>query len=145
MNPIRFDLWDGAGGMKEHIIQQTGCNPYSGAGINYRSSKKTTILRSVDNTEYYDDNLNDINNPRYTLFGLEGDQCKNEKRFNEPFLNPNKTEHIYLYRVKYLTKYKKSYEWYGKYEIATISDKIHPDVKGFLRKIIIVSLRKIDE
>ena len=31
-----------------------------------RIDKKTTLLRSVDNTYYYDDDLSDINNPKYT-------------------------------------------------------------------------------
>ncbi len=38
-----------------------------------------------------------------------------KKKFNEPLLNKNKTEHIYLYRVKNGSKTK--YLWYGKYEI----------------------------
>ena len=61
-------------GMKEFIINQTQCKPYSGAGICPRVKQKTTILRSVDNTYYYADNLNDVRNVKYTLFGHYGDQ-----------------------------------------------------------------------
>ncbi len=94
MEPIRFSKWKGAGGIEQYIINQTGCKPYSGAGINPRINKKTTLLKSVDNTEYYHDDMSDINNPKYTLFGHNGDQ--NEKKINEPLLNKNKTEHIYI-------------------------------------------------
>ncbi len=45
------------------------------------------MLKSVDNTEYYDDDMSDINKPKYTLFGHNGDQNENEKKFNEPLLN----------------------------------------------------------
>ena len=84
MEPIRFSKWKGPGGIENYIIEQTGCRPYSGAGINPRINKKTTILKSVDDTDYYDDDMNDINNPKYTLFGQNGDQTETEKRFNEP-------------------------------------------------------------
>jgi len=59
-----------------------------------------TKLKSVDDTYYYDDDMSDINNIKYTLFGHNGDQDENEKKFNEPLLNQNKTQNIYLYRVK---------------------------------------------
>jgi len=99
MEPLRFSTWEGPEGIKDYIIKQTGCKPFSGAGINPREKKKTTILKSVDDTYYYDDDMSDINNPKYTLFGHNGDQDENEKKCNEPLLNKNKTEHIYLYRV----------------------------------------------
>ena len=100
MATLSFSKWYGSGGIEEFIINQTGCKPYSGAGINPRIDKKTTILKSVDDTYYYDDDMSDINNIKYTLFGHNGDQNENEKKFNEPLLNPDKTQHIYLYRVK---------------------------------------------
>jgi hypothetical protein len=93
MEPIRFSKWKGPEGIEQYIINQTGCKPYSGAGINPRINKKTTILKSVDDTYYYDDDMSDINNPKYTLFGHNGDQNINEQKFNEPLLNKNKTEH----------------------------------------------------
>ena len=96
IGPIRFLRWEGPEGMKQFIIRETGCKPFSGAGINPRPELKTTLLRSVDDTYYYDDDMNDINNPKYTLFGHNGDQNENEKKFNEPLLNKNKTK-IYIY------------------------------------------------
>ena len=126
-------------------INETGCNPYSGVGIGYRKKERVCILRSVDDTSYYDDNLEDINNPEYTLFGQEGDQSLLEKRFNEPLLNYNKTERIFLYRVvKKDKKYQKQkYIWYGEYEIISRREKQHPDKNGNMRKIFILSLRKL--
>jgi hypothetical protein len=138
MEPISFSKWGGTEGIEEYIKTQTGCKPFSGAGINYRSHNKTTLLRSVDNTYYYDDNLSDINNPKYTLFGHNGDQDENEKKFNEPLLNENKTKHIYLYRVS-----KSEYLWYGKYEIDGKYIKLHPGKDGVIRKIIVLSLRRL--
>ena len=78
--PIKFSSWGGLFGISKFIYEQTGCKPYSGAGINPRINKKVTILKSVDNTYFYDDDLSDINNPKYTLFGHNGDQSESEKK-----------------------------------------------------------------
>jgi hypothetical protein len=135
---IVFKKWKGVDGIKEYIINQTGCNPYSGAGINYRAALKTTILRSVDHTYYYDDDLKDPNIVEYTLFGQEGDQDEDEKRFNEPLLNSNKTQNIYLYRVKI-----DEYVWYGKYKIVDKYEKLHIDKNYNERTIIVLVLNKV--
>jgi len=142
VEPIRFSKWGGSEGIENYIIEQTGCKPYSGAGINPRIYKKTTILKSVDDTYYYADDMSDINNPKYTLFGHNGDQSKNEKRFNEPLLNKDKTEYIYLYRVTKKGK-KTEYLWYGKYVIEEINNKLHPGMDNIMRKIIVLSLKRI--
>ena len=60
MSGISFTKWSGREGIEQFIINQTGCKPYSGAGINPRVQKKTTILRSVDDTYYYDDDMSEI-------------------------------------------------------------------------------------
>ena len=78
------------------VISETKEIPFSGSGINIRYNSKTAILRSVDDTLYYDDNLSNVEYPKYTLFGHNGDQNENEKRFNEPLLNISKIENIYL-------------------------------------------------
>jgi hypothetical protein len=140
-----FSKWNGPDGIKQFIIEQTGCKPFSGAGINPRIKQKTTILRSVDDTYYYDDDLSDINYPKYTLFGHNGDQDENEKKFNEPLLNINKTKHIYLYRVKGVKK-NKEWIWYGKYSIIGKNIKLHIDKdRKNERNIIILSLKKINK
>ena len=104
----------------------------------------TTILKSVENTYYYNDDLSDINNVKYTLFGNSGDQDENELRFNEPLLNRNKTKHIYLYHVKNSSKNK---EWiwygYGKYDIDKKETKRYIGKDNQMRNIIILSLKKI--
>ena len=143
MSGIHFSKWSGPEGIEQYIIDKTGCKPYSGAGINPRIDKKTTILKSVDNTDYYDDNLSDISNVEYTLFGHNGDQNENEKKFNEPLLNPDKTQHIYLYRVK-PNRDKNEYIWYGKYIIVGKTRKLHKGKDKIIRNIIVLSLKKID-
>ena len=139
MTTITFSKWSGPDGIEQFIINQTGCKPYSGAGINPRIEKKTTILKSVDNTYYYDDDLSDINNIQYTLFGHNGHQDETEKKFNEPLLNINKTQNIYLYRQNG----KKQYIWYGKYEIIDKNVKQHIGKDYNTRNIVVLSLRKI--
>ena len=140
MSEISFTKWSGPEGIEQFIINQTGCKPYSGAGINPRVQKKTTILRSVDDTYYYDDNMSDINNVKYTLFGHNGDQDENEKKFNEPLLNPDKTHNIYIYRVNQNDKNK--YIWYGKYEIIDKNIKQHIGKDYIMRNIIVLSLKQ---
>ena len=138
VEPIQFSKWEGQGGLKQFIIKQTGCKPFSGAGITPRISKKTTILKSVDDTYYYDDDMTDICNPKYTLFGHNGDQSETEKKFNEPLLNANKTEHIYLYRVK-----KMEYLWYGKYIIMGKYEKLHQGKDRITRTIVVLYLKRV--
>ena len=128
--------------MENYIIQQTGVKPFSGAGINFRKKEKTTLLKSVDDTYYYDDDLTDYQNVEYTLFGHNGDQNEYEKKFNEPLLNPDKTEHIYLYRVRKNRK-KTEYLWYGKYEIVGKFNKLHQGKDYKMRTIIILSLKQL--
>jgi len=144
MSVLSFSKWSGPEGIEQFIFNQTGCKPFSGAGINPRINKKTTILKSVDDTYYYDDDLSDINNVKYTLFGHSGDQNENEKRFNEPLLNKNKTQNIYLYRVKKNGK-KKEYLWYGKYDIIDKNKKIHIGKDQVMRNIIVLSLKNIND
>ena len=120
----------------QFILQETGCKPFSGAGINPRPKQATTILRSVDDTYYYDDNLSDRRLVKYTLFGHNGDQCENEKKMNEPLLNVTKTKHIYLYRVT-----KKEYIWYGKYEIVDKQKQLHIGKDHNMRTIIVLTLK----
>ena len=140
---MRFAKWGGENGLEKFILDQTGCKPFNGAGINYRKTRKTTILKSVDNTYYYDDNLTDPNNVEYTLFGHDGDQTETEPRFNEPLLNPEKSEHIYLYRVSPLGR-GQEYLWYGKYEIIGQVTRANQGKDHIMRNIIVLSLRKID-
>jgi hypothetical protein len=135
---IHFEQWSGPDGIEQYIINQTGCKPFSGAGICPRPNKKTTILRSVDNTYYYDDDFSDIHNIKYTLFGHNGDQDATEKKFNEPLLNQHKTQNVYVYRVT-----EKGYIWYGKYKIVEQNTTPHIGKNRMPRNIIVLSLQKI--
>ena len=129
--------------IEEFIKEHTGCKPYSGAGINPRVKQLTTILRSVDDTYYYDDDLSNIDLVKYTLFGHNGDQDEDEKRFNEPLLNKSKTKHIFLYRVRKI-KTKNEYIWYGKYEIVNKERKAHIGKDYAPRSIVVLTLKKIN-
>lgn len=147
---IEFNKWND---MVKHIKNNTNCTPFSGSGICIRKKNNTAILRSVDNTAFYKDNLENIDCVKYTLFGQENDQDINEPRFNAPLM---KADNIYLYRVtkkeietvtkkgKKGKKVKQVYQWYGKYEIiAQNIIKNHPDKNGNPRKIIVLTLNRI--
>ena len=138
-----FQTWSGAHGIEAYITKKTGCKPFSGAGINPRIAQKTTLLRSVDDTYYYADDLNDLENIQYTLFGHVGDQSEEESRFNEPLLNQDKTKHIYVYRVKPKGK-RNEYIWYGKYEIVGKITKPHIGKDKQMRNIIVLCLHRIE-
>ena len=140
--PIVFQRWGGEDGIEQFIKRKTGCKPFSGAGINPRPEQKTTILKSVDDTFYYDDDLSDHMLSLYTLFGPEGDQSESNIRFNEPLLNPNKTRDIYLYRVR-KNGQSNEYLWYGKYKIVGKNTKQHIGKDYNMRSIIVLSLNKI--
>jgi len=143
MEVIRFTKWNGMGGLVEHIIKETGCTPFSGAGINIRRELQTALLKSVDDTPYYDDDLSVPDAIEYTLFGQIGDQDLNEKRFNEPLLNPVKVQHIYVFRQN---KREKTYYWYGKYQmIGRPMPKRHPDKNGVERTILVLNLMRINQ
>jgi hypothetical protein len=116
----------------EHCHLQTHYHAFSGAGICPRGAS-TCILKSVDHTPYYDDNLDNPENPKYTLFGRIGDQDIHEKRYNSKLIH---AQNIYLYRKTY----NKTYIWYGKYKIQNVTPKHHQDINGQLRIIYIVSL-----
>jgi len=141
---VVFSKWSGPDGIEQFIKNQTGCKPYSGAGINPRIDLKTTLLKSVDDTYYYQDDLSDIQQIKYTLFGHNGNQDENEKKFNEPLLNKEKTHHIYVYRVK-LTGPTKEYVWYGKYEITNKQTQSHIGKDRQVRNIIVLSLTRLSE
>jgi len=139
-NPVEInDLifrknWKGPGGMKELIIERTGCKPFTGCGINYREANRTAILKSKDDTPYYDDNLEDPNKPKYTLHGKIGDQNENDTR-NKQLLK--KSKHIYLFRQT-----KKEYTWYGKYKIIGKESKSHIGEDYIMRNIINLTLER---
>ena len=127
------------GDMVEYSKELTGYTPYSGVGICVRGLS-TCILRSVDDTPYYADDLNDEKEPVYTLFGHNGDQEIDEPRFNRKLLSGSC---IYLYRVHKEGRMKR-WSWYGKYEIVRLSKKRHPGKDGTPRNIVLAHLRQIN-
>lgn len=137
--------WWGENGMNQLIKNNARLmkGPYTGAGINYKKEEKTTILKSVDNTYFYPDNLDDPNNIEYTLFGPNGDQDETEHSCNEPLLNPEKTKHIYLYRVR--PKSKEKYMFYGQYTISGRFVKTNIGQDGIMRNVIVLQLTKNDD
>lgn len=125
---------------KQFCLEQTGSNP-SEPGISLTLRNKTAILRSNDGTAHYPDDLSDINNPKYTLFGPSGDQSITG-RFNATLLNESKIEHVFLYRV-IKNKSKKQYLWYGKYQIGEKIINNHVGLDGQMRKVILLQLKRI--
>lgn len=121
---------------EQFVLAETECKLFSGRGINYRSDKRTCILKSVDGTPFYDDNLSDPNHPQYTLYGQVGDQDETNMS-NKNLLNPVRTEKIYLYR-----RTSTEWIWYGRYVIKSKYEKQHPDKDGVSRKIIILNLER---
>lgn len=141
---IMFDKYMGEGGLFDYIQYRTLCKDYSGEGISIRLDKKTAILRSVDNTDYYCDDLSEPEEIEYTLFGKSGDQSL-ESRGNKQLIDPEKIQHIYVYRVKKLDRNKNLYVWYGKYEIQdrNLKPTPHIDINKNSRNIYILKLKKI--
>jgi hypothetical protein len=137
--PIEFTKW---ADLVSHCVNITGCNPFSSEGINIRLAAKTAILRSVDGTEYYDDDLSDPIHPKYTLFGKSGDQSLEERRYNKKLLDTSSIENIYLYRVCKRNR-KNVWIWYSKYRITGHFEKMHPGDDGIVRKIIVLKMERI--
>jgi hypothetical protein len=125
---------------KAHISKYTNKGAYPGQGIsNYNNG--TTLLRSVDNTHYYDDVLENPDLVEYTLFGTSGNQNKDEPRYNYKFLNEERK--IYLYRVKKENK-ETTWVWYGEYKLLPgIEELQHPGADGIMRRIYRVKLQRI--
>lgn len=125
-------------GMIEYIKKLLNCTIYDGAGINHRPN--ATILKSVDNTSYYQDDLDDHNAIEYTLTGKNGDQDVNHHLNSKLLIAKN----IYVYRVNKDTKIK-SYTWYGKYRITNQVTRRHPGENGVMRNIIVLILHKVPD
>lgn len=53
--------------LSNQSFKVTGVRPFSGCGIHHNKSKKTSILRSVDEFESYADDLSNPNEVLYTL------------------------------------------------------------------------------
>lgn len=119
---------------EKFVFEETGCKMFSSRGINYRSDKRTCILRSVDDTPFYADNLDDPEKPEYTLYGQIGDQDEKDLN-NRNLLDPIRTEKIFLFR-----RTQNEWIWFGRYSIKSKKEKIHPDREGNNRKIIILQL-----
>ena len=134
---MEFNKFYGKNSLSEYCLSKTGCKPYSGEGIGFRKDKDTCILRSVDNTYYYCDNLDNKDLVEYTLFGHNGDQDINQTRYNKPLLN---CSNIYLYR----SCGKSLWIWYGKYKIINWVEKQHIGKDGIERMVVILKMKKID-
>lgn len=121
---------------EKFVLEETECKLFSSQGINYRSEKRTCILRSVEDTPYYADNLENPEAPEYTLCGKIGDQDENHMN-NKNLLNASRTEKIFLFK-----RTKNEWIWYGRYIIRSKFEKNHPDVNGNDRKIIVLQLER---
>jgi hypothetical protein len=118
--------------------QQSGIKPFSGVGISHRDNGRC-LLRSVDLTPYYADDLSNPQNVKYTLFGKEGDQDVNERRFNHKLLN--KADKIYLYRVHRDNNGQKVWTWFGRYRIVgEPQPETHHDIHMKMRIVYLITL-----
>jgi hypothetical protein len=125
--------------LQDHAMRVTdGRSLYSGQGI-YHFTNGITILKSVDGTHYYDDNLENPEEIIYTLKGQIGNQDIYD-RDNYKLLNEVRT--IYIFRVRGTTQ--KEWIWYGEYELhGGLTEKEHPDAAGQPRRIYQVTLRRV--
>jgi hypothetical protein len=123
--------------MRDFIETRTGVkfNTRSG-GIDYRKNGNVAILKSVEGTFYYHDNLSNPNLVHYTLAGKIGDQT--ETRRNKSVLRPG--TNIYLFEQN-----NRGYGWYGKYIIVDKYVTRHIGENRIMRNIIIVVLKRIEE
>lgn len=133
-----FDRWSD---LTSYVSKNLKINLYSGVGISNRKSG-VSILRSVDDTYYYKDDLTDPENIDYTLYGLYGNQNKDELKFNKVLLSGNRD--IYVYRVFKENK-KAKWIWYGKYEIESIFTDINPDKNFVDRVVYILRLKRVSK
>lgn len=125
----------------EHCYKISKVKPNASPGIFTKKSAKTSILKSVDDVSYYDDDLASVIHPLYTLYGKSGDQCRLNS-YNKLLLNPKVSENIYLYRVS-TVQLKRIYIWYGKYKILNTFEKDHVGEDGQMRKIIMLNLERV--
>lgn len=124
-------------GLNDHVKKLTGysmCNMECGI----RNRPNASILKSVDDTYYYSDDLNDPNVIEYSLFGPNGDQSEQNK-YNSKLLV---AKNIYVFRLK-KEKNKRLYTWYGKYKITGKFSKQHVGEDHTMRTIIVLILHKI--
>ena len=143
VNPTFPDFY-GENGINLFMYGKTGCFGKTCVGISLHKKERVALLRSTDNTSYYNDDLSVPEWVEYTLQGCNGDQDEDQKKYNEPLLNATKTEHIYLYRyVKKNGKVKKEYSWYGKYEIVGQKNKEWPGKDNITRTIIVLLLKRV--
>lgn len=143
-SPIVFTRWNG---LVDYVKSRFGHGLYSGQGITNPKGRDHSVLRSVDGTSYYKDDLTDSDDVCYTLFGREGDQNPDETRYNKPLLRENRS--IYLYRVHvYESGCKKGmgreWVWYGCYrQVGPLEEMDHPEIRGYMRKIYRLRLEKV--
>lgn len=111
-----------------------GFRPNAASGIFCKGT--VAVLRSVDGTPHYHDELN-YEMVDYMLHGPIGDQSL-ETRSNKMFLRA--TEH-YVYRVQLLSNNTKRYIWYGKYlREGDIRVERHVDITGCERRVYVQRL-----
>jgi hypothetical protein len=113
-------------------------NPMGITHTHNLKGEEIIILKSVDHTYFYKDNL-DQHPVHYTCKGQRGDQNINEYPNNMFLLNEN-IKHIYLYRK---AKGKGIYTWYGEVKIRDFHEDSHIDVDYKIRKIYTTELSLI--
>ena len=89
---IEFNKWND---LVKHSRDKYRLRTFQWLRYLYSEKNNTAVLRSVDNTAFYKDNLENIDCVKYTPPGQENDQDINEPRFNAP----HEKQIIYIYIV----------------------------------------------
>jgi|UniRef100_A0A6C0BKF9 hypothetical protein len=98
----------------------------------------TVVLRSVDNTPYYADDLHDPQHLIYTCQGIIGDQNLNNPD-NQKLLH---ADQFWVYRVQPRGRHK-TYIWYGRYHrMGDPYPMQHVDDLGQMRQIYLIHLER---
>lgn len=135
---MQFERWTAAA--VPYIAEQMGgYKPFSGQGIrNY--SNGTSLVRSVDPTPFYANNLSDLSRIAYTAEGQVGNQSL-RTRGNRGLQEPGRR--IFLLEVKKEGKHTR-WIWHGEYVFrGEIEEMQHPDRNGAMRTIYRFILHKV--
>jgi hypothetical protein len=126
---------------KLKFISNNGVTSIYQAGIHNRQPEKISFLRSVRNTDYYQDDLSNQNHIKYTLCGKIGNQ--KILRSNRVLTSDN-IEYVYVYE-EFMENEEKKYKWFGKYLKGPLETMMHPDFAGNIRIIYRLNLYTVND
>jgi hypothetical protein len=133
---MQFERWADAA---NYIAQQTGRRPFPSKGI-IPYTNGNILLRSVEPTPYYADDLTQLDRVLYTAEGRVGNQslrtCGN-------LAIQEKGRRIFLLEVTTEGRHTR-WIWHGEYEFrGEIEEMQHPDMHNAMRTIYRFVLHKV--